>query len=505
MKIFLINPPRLLIPLSAAMIPSPPLGLAFIAGALKEKNHDIKIIDAIAEAPLQYTRFKDDIILNGLNEFQISEIIDEDVEVIGLSLMFSGNWLHNKKLIEHLGEKFPNAKIIAGGEHISAAPKFCIETTKHLDICICGEGEETIVEVIDCLENGLELSEIKGIVYRNLENKAISNPKRTRIKALDSINWPAWELFPLEKYRENGISFGVDKGVNSLPILATRGCPYSCTFCSSPSMWGTRYYMRNPDEVIKEIEYFHHTYNVRNFDFYDLTALIKKEWIIEFSKKLLTKNLDISWQIPAGTRSEVIDQEVAHYLYKSGCTNITYAPESGSKETLKKIKKKVSLDNMLQSISYSKKEKMNIKLNIIIGFPGETHIQIWQTILFVIKASWRGAHDMSPSIFSPYPGSELATKLAEENKINILNDDYFLKIIYADTFLKNHFYNNDIHYFYLRFYHLLLLVTFYSTNYIFHPKRLIITLKNLFLKKYESRAEMAIGNLIKQSKIKILD
>lgn len=505
MKICLINPPRLMKPLSATMKPSPSLGLALIAGALKADGHDISVIDALAEAPNQYIRFHDEIVLNGLNEEQISDLIDDDVDVIAFSMMFSGNWLHNRILIDYLGEKFPKAVLIAGGEHITAAAEFCIEDTEHLHACVCGEGEETISELVYALQNGQSIAGIHGIVYKEASGNIVINPRRTRIKDVENVAWPAWEYFPLEKYKENSIIYGVDRQVYSVPLMATRGCPYRCTFCSSPSMWGTRYYMRSPKDVLDEIELFYNKFQIRNFDFYDLTAIIKKEWIIDFCQQLLARKLDITWQIPAGTRSEAIDQEVAMYLYKSGCVNITYAPESGSEETLKRIKKKVSLNKMLQSIKFSHKENMNIKLNIIIGFPGETHRQIWATMLFVLKASWNGANDMSPSIFSPYPGSQLFDELSKQGKINMKDDQFFYNIIYVDTLFNNYFYNNDIPKFFLRLYHISLLLIFYSSNYLFYPKRFFNLIRNLITKRYESRGEMALGNLIKQSKVEILE
>jgi len=490
-------------PMSATMKPSPSLGLGFIAGALKREGHAVQVIDAMAEAPDQYISFKDDIVLNGLTEVEIGNLVEPDTQVIGLSLMFSGNWLHNRKLIDYLGKRFPAATIIAGGEHLTAAPEFCIEQTRHLDICICGEGEETVVEVVRAIEQQTDLSVIAGVVFRNSENKAVRNAARARIKEVESVAWPAWEFFPLEKYKQHSIIYGVDRDVYSLPIMATRGCPYQCTFCSSPQMWGTRYYMRKPLDVVNEIEHFKAKFGAVNFDFYDLTAIIKKDWIIEFAKELINRNLNITWQIPAGTRSEAIDREVAYYLYKSGCRNITYAPETGSIETLKLIKKKVSLPKMLESISYSSSEKMNIKINVIIGFPSEGHKNIWQTAWFLVKASWHGVNDMAPSVFSPYPGSELFSQLLKAGKIDMTNDDYFYQIIYVDTFFNNFFYNNKVNKYALRFYIILYLSVFYISNYLFHPSRFFKTMQNLLTKNYESRAEMALGELIKRSKIKV--
>jgi anaerobic magnesium-protoporphyrin IX monomethyl ester cyclase len=504
MKVCLINPPRLMKPMSATMKPSPSLGLAFIAGALKKDGHEIQVIDSLAEAPDQYVAFKDDIVINGITEREIAALISPGTKVIGLSLMFSGNWLHNRILIDHLRDSFPDAVIIAGGEHLTAAAEFCIEQTRGLDVCVLGEGEDTVQDVVKAIADGTDLLEIEGIVYRNSDNKPVRTPARKRIREVEAVAWPAWEYFPLDKYKENSIIYGVDRGVYSLPLMATRGCPYECTFCSSPQMWGTRYFMRSPQDVVNEIEYFKNTFGALNFDFYDLTAIIKKKWIIEFAKEVLDRKLDITWQIPAGTRSEVIDKEVAHYLYLSGCRNITYAPESGSEAILKAIKKKVNLNSMLDSIRYSCEEKMNIKINVIIGFPEDTHADIWKTMWFLIKASKAGVNDMAPSVFSPYPGSELFEKLKKAGKIRMEDDEYFYQIIYVDTFLNNYFYNDNINRHFLRFYLLCYLAVFYLSNFIFHPQRLFKTIQNLATSKYESRAEMALGELLKRSKIKVM-
>jgi anaerobic magnesium-protoporphyrin IX monomethyl ester cyclase len=503
MKVCLINPQRLMKLMSATMKPAIPLGLSFIAASLKNAGHTVSIVDCIAEGPDDYYSFGNDIISNGLSFSESVKHIPADVDVIGFSLMFSGNWIHNRKLIDYVGKAFPKAILIAGGEHITACPEFCIEQTKYLTACVLGEGEETVVELLSIIESEGDISTVEGIVYRDCQDKIIATSRRKRLRELDSIPRPAWELFPIEKYRDNGIVYGVDRGIISLPIMATRGCPYTCTFCSSPKMWGTRYFMRTVEDVVDEIETFHHRFGAKNFDFYDLTAIIRKEWIVAFCKELVTRKIDITWQIPAGTRSEAIDTEVSSWLYKSGCRNITYAPESGSVETLKLIKKKINLHDMLRSIKSSCKEGMNIKINFMIGFPNETHRNIWESIYFLLKASRAGVHDMSPAIFSPYPGSELFEQLKEQGKINMLNDDYFLEILNADTFFQNHFYNSNLSKYTLRIYVFIYLFAFYFSNFLLHPKRLIKTIQNIINKKYESRGEMALGELIKRSKITV--
>lgn len=478
--------------------PSPPLGVAFIAGALKTAGHRVTIIDAVGENPEQVISFKDDIVSNGLSFEEVIERIPANTDLIGLSLMFSGNWISNRVFIALLKERFQGVPIIAGGEHITAVPEFCMKQAPGLLACVLGEGEETILELVKAVELKTGLSNISGIVYRDGEN-LVKTPRRSRVKEIEKIAWPAWELFPLNAYEKFGVSYGVAEGVMSLPIMATRGCPYSCTFCSSPDMWGTRYYMRSPADVADEIEYMHKDLKVGNFDFYDLTAIIKRDWIIDFAKEILKRGLKITWQIPAGTRSEAIDAEVARYLYLSGCRNITYAPESGSPEILKKIKKKVIPARMLESIRHSYQEKMNVKINIIIGFPDERRRHLYETMWFLIKASWYGAHDMVPSIFSPYPGSQLFNRLVDEGRIDMSKDDYFLEIIYVDTFFQSDFYNNHINKYSLQFYNILFLLVFYSSNYLFRPQRFFRTVRNLITGRLESRAEMTLGEIFKRN------
>ncbi len=500
MKICLLRGPAVLVINSSAMRSAQPLGLAYIAASLTEAGHEVSVIDAIAEDIDAYYHFYDDLYINGLDFETVLNRINPDTDVIGISCMFSFNWLSDRHLIDLIGEKFPYMKIIAGGEHITGLPEHSIKATKHLDACVLGEGEETIVELINAYENDLNLKNIESIVFRAINGEIITTPRRTRKKDIENFPWPAWHLFPMQSYFDNKLYYGVDLTGRTLPVLATRGCPFQCTFCSSPDMWGTRYYMRPPEDMLAEMQYLIKTYKITNFDFFDLTAIIKKEWIIRFCKLLIENKLNITWQIPGGTRSETIDEEVAYYLYQSGCRNITYAPESGSKEILKIIKKKVSLPNMLKSMSYSNKNGMNIKLNMIIAFPEETHKSIFQTLWFLIKASYAGAHDMAPAVFHPYPGSALFNRLLKEGELSLEDDQYYLDLIYVNYLGKIRFFSKDISPIIMKFYVFLNYSIFYSSNYLFRPIRLFRTIRNVITAKVESRLEFVLRTLYMRKK-----
>ena len=112
---------------------------------------------------------------------------------------------------------------------------------------------------------------------------------------------------------------------------------------SNANMWGTRWYARDPVDVVDELEHWHREYKANNFPFHDLTAILKKQWIVDFCKELHSRpfHRDIIWQLPSGTRVEVIDDEVCEWLAKTNGKALNYAPESGSLETRKRVKKRM--------------------------------------------------------------------------------------------------------------------------------------------------------------------
>ena len=297
---------------------------------------------------------------------------------------------------------------------MTAVPGFCLENCNEINYTVFGEGEETITELIDALECGEDIDSIAGVAHRTSRGIVV-NVKRQRIRDVTSIPKPAWDLTPIDSYLDNGLHYGVGKG-RTMPIVATRGCPFQCTFCSSPNMWTTRWSPRDSTDVVDEMQSYMDKYGVENFDFYDLTAIVKKSWIKAFCQELIDRDLNITWQLPAGTRSEAIDNEVADLLARAGHRNIVYAPESGSPRILELIKKRIKVPRMLESMRASVRSGMSVKLNMITGFPDETLFDLWLTLVFLVKCAWIGVDDVTFAVFSPYPGSALFDRLREEGR-----------------------------------------------------------------------------------------
>ncbi|APR79836.1 Radical SAM domain protein [Minicystis rosea] len=476
---------------------TPPLSVASLAGSLTAAGFEVEVIDGVGEGVTRtHEGYHPSVLVNGLSAAEIAARIDASAGLVAVSCMFSTDWPVVRDIIAAVAKRFPGIPIVCGGEHATAAPEHTLRTAPALTACALGEGEETIVEVAQAIAAGKSLVTVPGLVVRTKAGP-VRTGTRARIRNVDAIPLPRWDLTPIATYLDGGHSFGVDRG-RTMPIVATRGCPYQCTFCSSPQMWTTRYVTRTPAKVVDEIEGYVRRYGAEAIDFYDLTAIVRKDWIVAFCEELLRRKLDITWQLPSGTRSEAIDRDVATLLYKSGCRNVSYAPESGSQRTLKAIKKKVSLDRMAASMTASVEAGLNVKANVIMGFPDETHEDLLDSMRFVARMAALGVHDVSVWTFSPYPGSELFDRLTAEGAIGEMDDAYFAALLSYSDLAGAVSWDPHVSSSTLRTYRLLGMTLFYAVSFGMRPWRVATLARNTLLGRYESRLEMSLANLARK-------
>ncbi len=436
MRITLIHPPVFLnVHAMTALRPALPLGLAYVAGSLRAAGHEVSLIDAVAEAPDRVTRDDLDprIFRLGLSPEEISARVGKDCDAIGLTNMWSFSWPLVRRIVKRLKADHPELPLVCGGEHFSGLPEFSMSQAP-IDVIVRGEGEEAAVEVFAALEKGRRTFEdIQGVVYHEggtLEGRPVRTPDRTRRRELDEIPWPAWDLFDVKAYDEHDLVAGLHAG-NTIPILATRGCPYQCTYCSNPGMWTTRWYARNPAKVVDEIEYYVRRYQARNFPFQDLTAILKKDWIVAFCEELLRRNLRITWQFPSGTRCEVIDDEVARLLRLTGGRSLAFAPESGSERTRKLIRKQMKEESLMDAVRASVRHDLNITSFTVIGFPHDTKEDLRETTRLARRLAAAGIDDIAIGFFFPIPNTRLFDELLERGRVD-LSDRFLLTPIFAN-------------------------------------------------------------------------
>ncbi|HLU39332.1 MAG TPA: radical SAM protein [Planctomycetota bacterium] len=433
MNVQLIHPPVYLnVHAMTALRPSLPLGLAYVAAALRRAGHAVSVIDAVAEAPDQVTQgARKQLFALGLTVPEIVARLDPAADVIGVTNMWSFSWPLVRELITAIKQARPDTPIVCGGEHFTGLAEHSMQQAP-IDVIVLGEGEEGAVEVVaELAKERPDFAAIPSIVYRDASGQPVrSAAMRARKKDVDSIAWPAWDLFRIDTYNHHNYVNGVKMG-KTIPILATRGCPYQCTYCSSPNMWTTKWYARNPKDVVDEIEHYYRTYQATNFPFQDLTAIVKRDWIIAFCNELLARKLPITWQFPSGTRCEVVDDEVAGLLARTGGRSLAFAPESGSERTRQLIQKRMKTESLLNAVKASVRNGLNITAFIVIGFPHDTEEDLEQTARLARKLALLGIDDIAVGFFFPIPNTRLYHELLARGRIR-LDDDFLLTPIFAN-------------------------------------------------------------------------
>lgn len=462
---------------------TPSIAFAYLSSFVENLGYSFAIVDGVAEGlnqvhPLpEFKGFQ----IQGLTIPEIVNRIPDHTDVVAVSAMFSGDWPVLRMMIKAIRSRFPDALIVAGGEHVTALTEYCLRDSPELDLCVRGEGEQILAEILDRHWKEQPWTDVGGIGYVDKEGSYIEPGELPRIRDIDSIPWPKWPSGYLEKFWDAGKSYGV-QSLRDMPIMASRGCPYQCTFCSNPSMWTTRYILRDIGDLIDEIKLRIKEFDITSLQFYDLTAIMKKKWTVEFCNRLIEENINLRWSLPSGTRSEALDEEVLGLLKKTGCNYLVYAPESGSPETLKLINKRIDLDKLTESALMATKLGIAVRTNLIIGFPHESRSNIWETILYGLKLAIKGIDEVSIYIFSPYPGTAIFRDLVDKKKITV-NDDFLMSLtsLNGDYFERNPICVNDtLHRTELAIYRLGFMMINYTLGYLLNPKRIVRTLRNIF-------------------------
>lgn len=388
----------------------PPLNIAYLARIIDNCNVEYDIIDCLGyddkNGPIPWKKF----FISGLSIDDTVSKINDKTQIVGITAMFTSEWVIVRELAKRIKQKFPNILLIVGGEHATADTDNIMTYDTAIDICFLGESEDSFEFFIKNFSNH-DYLKTPGIAYRNAQGQIIKNPRNKRKKNLDNL-LPLWDKIDVNFYTDRKFSHS-RIGKRAMPLLTTRGCPYKCTFCTNEQMWGQTYITRSVESIIYEMKYNIEKYNINHFDLLDLAVSINRRWFIELNQAIISQLPNITWEATVGTRSEILDQQVLELLKKSGSTTIGVAPEAGSETMIKKVKKNLNFNNFFQTIDAAVKIKLDIKANIIIGLPDETIVEFLSTLLLVCKLGWRGVKGISIFTFIPFPGSAVAKNYFE--------------------------------------------------------------------------------------------
>ena len=378
MRVLLINPPYFHAIKSTLGTSGPPLGLAYLASVARENGFKVEVIDSQAE--------------NITFQELAARIREINPDVVGITA--TTPMVPDAYTVAFIAKKInPNIVTIIGGPHVTFVPERTLMECPYIDIVVRGEGEETFRELLEMIDSGKSLSDVRGITYR--ENGRIrSTPPRPLIKNIDDIPLPAYDLLPMDKYRFGKIRFGA--------IITSRGCPYNCIFCASSALFGHTYRAHSVERVLEEISILRNEYNVREIEFLDDTFTLNRKRAQEIARRIIRENLDISWT--ASSRANTLDYETALLMRRANAHSLYIGIESGTQKILDFIGKGITLDQAVRAVKIARKAGLNVLGSFVIGFPIETLQDINTTIEFSKSLDLDYAQF---TIATPFPGTRL--------------------------------------------------------------------------------------------------
>jgi anaerobic magnesium-protoporphyrin IX monomethyl ester cyclase len=390
-----------------------PLGLTYVARALKNKGHQVKTYDAEHSPKLTTVKFRNIAssynryirALESKNHKVWSEVRNTIAaykpDIVGISSIAPCKIGSTFKVAEISKKYDSDLKIIVGGQ-LSAASVNDVLNSPHIDFVVRGEGEITAAELLDALENNGEIDKVKGISFKK-RGKILHTPDRPFVENLDSLGFPYIEsLIELKTYRP------IDLGI----MMTSRGCAYACSFCGLKNFWGRRIRWRSEENVIEEIVRLKEKHNVRYLCFRDACFTFNRKRTIRLCKKLVETNLEMKWECT--TRIDLLDSELIQRMKEAGCQKIRIGIESGSDRMLKSYNKKLTTNVIKEQAQILKKHKMTWLSYFMFGAPDETEEDMIATMNLIkeIEPSF-----VTVGTFYPIPGTEIFEELKDHGEL----------------------------------------------------------------------------------------
>ncbi|MEM2978445.1 MAG: radical SAM protein [Candidatus Hadarchaeales archaeon] len=395
MKVFLVNPPSLSLP--TALRISPPLGLAYVASYLEAHGHEVVVLDATLSAR-RGKREEGGLVRVGMTPGEIRRKVEAwGAEVVGVSCVSSTLRGEVATLVREVRKT--GAKVVVGGVHASLRPEEVV--TDGADFAVVGEGEETMLELVETLEREGSPHRVKGVVWKK-GGKVVRNPPRPPLRELDSLPFPAWHLFPMEEYfRVKGHAAAVRGRV--APVLTSRGCVNHCIFCSVPLVWGC-WRARSPANVVEEIEWLVERWGVEEVHFEDDNLSLDQERMRGICREMVRRKVEVDWATPNGIDVRTLTTDLLEEMRRSGCYCLSFGLEHGDPLFRERMGKLLQPSHVRRIVKKAKELGIWTHAFFMVGWPWETKESLERTLRFAEEV---GVDFATFFAVVPFPGTPL--------------------------------------------------------------------------------------------------
>ncbi|MFC2071650.1 B12-binding domain-containing radical SAM protein [Chloroflexota bacterium] len=392
-----------------------PIGLAYVASALRNAGHDVVIYH---QDKFHYPE-----------SHLVDYLTKNHFDAVGLGII-GGYYQYQKLLkISEAINSVPNRPLyILGGHGPAPEPEYFLKKTS-ADVIVIGEGDMTIVNLLDAFENKRSLSSVNGIAYLDGGRLVLTKPQKV-IKDLDSLPYPAWDLFPMDYYSLIRLPH-IENHEKAFPVLSGRGCVFRCNFCYRMDK-GFR--PRALESIVEEIQILKKDYGISYIEFFDELLMSSAKRTIMLCEAFIKAGLNIKWS--CNGRLNFARPEVLKIMKKAGCVFINYGIESMDNDMLRVMNKNLTTDQIIKGIEATLAEGISPGFNIIFGNIGETPEILQKGVEFLLKYD---DHSQLRTIrpVTPYPGCDLYYYAIEKGLLKDCADFYENKHINSDLLSVN--------------------------------------------------------------------
>ncbi len=387
----------------------PPLGIAILAAEMEQLGHEVRLHD------------------DSIDELEDIKKSMEWADLVGISSLTP-----NARRARELGKiarEEVGRFVVMGGPHPTTNPEFFL-TAGAADICVQGEGDETLPEILAAYQTPEKWDSILGITFMR-DGVQVATPRRALIKKMDQVPYPAYHLYDIPKYMRLMVNPGVT-------MITSRGCPYACTFCDA-EMTPRQYRAMSPEKTVDLMEFLIKKYNPPQLVLFDDLFTIQRKRVIAICQEIVRRGLYFEWI--AESRLDTMDFEMLRWMRKAGCVKVYYGLESGSPDVLATMKKGLTPEKIVNGAKLNREVGMYFKYFILYGFPNEKH-QDHRLTEEIVRKSRPNA--ICVSVLQPIPGTEVYEQL----KPHLLMDVADIEFHYwhsTETFKHPTFSHSELH------------------------------------------------------------
>jgi radical SAM superfamily enzyme YgiQ (UPF0313 family) len=379
------------------MKPYVPLGILYISAYLEQHGYANEVFDATFSDKKTFYQY----------------LANSQPGIIGIytNLMTKLNVL---KIIRHIKTNFPGTSIVLGGPEVRASAASFLEYGA--DIIVIGEGEATMLEIVEHIKNNKgkeELRTIAGIAFMQ-DGGVMQTTERQKIPDINTLPFPNRNKVDLGLYLDAWKKF---HGRNAISVSTMRGCPYSCKWCSR-AVYGMSYRRRSAELVAEELQNIYATYSPDSIWFVDDVFTISHKWLNEFNAALKKRNLLVAYECI--TRADRLNEDVIRVLKESGCFRVWIGAESGSQKVIDLMDRRVKVEQVRDMIRLASGYGIETGTFIMLGYPGETEADIKETIHH-LKSS--NPDHFTITIAYPIKGTELYKEVEPLRLNNVAWDE----------------------------------------------------------------------------------